>query len=104
VKQLGEITFDDVSLMREIIAALIDDTVRQIPLMETAIRSEDREQCRRLAHYSKGACANLGAEAAAAACLDLERHAVAGAFDHCTLSLAALVREVDHLRDASAEL
>ena len=84
--------------MREIVAALVDDTARQIELLDCAIREEDAPRCIRLAHYSKGACANVGANAAAAALKQIERKAASREFSECSASLGALVREVDRLR------
>lgn len=84
--------------MREILTALIDDTSRQIPLLASAIREEDSQKCVRLAHYSKGACANVGAAAAAAVLKNIERQAAGRDFQECTQSLSALVAEVDRLR------
>jgi HPt (histidine-containing phosphotransfer) domain-containing protein len=97
-EQLREITLDDEDLMREILSALIDDTSRQIRLLEAAIREGDVERCVRLAHYSKGACANVGAHAAAAALKQLEHGASSGDFGECSESLASLGRELDRLR------
>jgi HPt (histidine-containing phosphotransfer) domain-containing protein len=51
-----------------------------------------------LAHYSKGACANLGAKAAAATLLNIELSAASGDFNGCTVSLANLAAEVVRLR------
>ena len=84
--------------MREILLALIDDTSRQIPLLASAIREEDTQRCVRLAHYSKGACANVGAAAAAAVLKSIERQAAGHEFRACNESLAALVSEMDRLR------
>ena len=84
--------------MREVIEALIDDTARQLPLLQAAIRAEDAAGAMRLAHYSKGACANVGAQAAAATLLNIERRAAAGDFSGCTASLANLASEVERLR------
>ena len=84
--------------MREVIEALIDDTARQLPLLQAAIRAEDAAGAMRLAHYSKGACANVGAQAAAATLLNIERRAAAGDFSGCTVSLANLASEVERLR------
>jgi hypothetical protein len=39
--------------MREIVAALVDDTKRQMVLLDTAIREQDATRRKRLAHYSK---------------------------------------------------
>jgi HPt (histidine-containing phosphotransfer) domain-containing protein len=98
VAQLREITFEDEDLMRELLAALIDDTARQMPLLDLAIRNTDGPQCARLAHYCKGACSNVGAKAAATVLAELERNAKAGAMDECSRQLAALALEVDRLR------
>jgi HPt (histidine-containing phosphotransfer) domain-containing protein len=97
-EQLREITLNDEELMREILSALIDDTTRQIELLDSAIREEDSQKCMRLAHYSKGACANVGANTAAALLKQIERKAADQRFDECTSSLGALVAELDRLR------
>lgn len=97
-EQLRDITLNDEELMREILAALIDDTSRQIPLLESAIRDGDSQRCARLAHYSKGACANVGATAAAAVLKSLERQAAGNEFQGCAESLSALLVEMDRLR------
>ena len=84
--------------MREILSALIDDTSRQMQLLDSAIRAEDPQKCMRLAHYSKGACANAGANAAAAALKQIERKAADRAFPECRASLAVLAAELERLR------
>jgi HPt (histidine-containing phosphotransfer) domain-containing protein len=84
--------------MRELLAALIEDTERQMPLLDMAIRSTDTEQCARLAHYCKGACSNVGARAAATALAQLERNARDGALEECGRQLNVLAMEVDRLR------
>jgi HPt (histidine-containing phosphotransfer) domain-containing protein len=96
--QLREITLEDEVLMRELLVALIADTERQLPLLESAIRNADSQRCARLAHYCKGACSNLGARAAAMVLTELERNAKIGAMAECSRQLAALAMEVDRLR------
>ena len=96
--QLRDITLDDEDLMREIVAALIEDTSRQMPVLESAIRAEDPQKCMRLAHYSKGACANLGANATAAVLKQIEREAAGHEFPECRASLANLATEIERLR------
>jgi histidine phosphotransfer protein HptB len=96
--QLREVTLEDEDLMRQILAALIEDTEKQLPLLGMAIRNTDSAQCARLAHYCKGACANVGAKAAATVLAELERNAKAGAMEECSHQLAALATEVDRLR------
>jgi HPt (histidine-containing phosphotransfer) domain-containing protein len=100
--QFREVTLDDDELMGQILTALIDDTARQIPLLEVAIREQDARKCARLAHYSKGACANVGANAVAAALEAIERQAASGSVVECGVQLAALATEVERLRQQSA--
>ncbi len=90
--------------MREILSALIDDTTRQIELLGSAIRAEDSQKCMRLAHYSKGACANVGANSAAALLKQIERKAADRRFEDCTSSLGALVAEIERLRTEAVSL
>jgi HPt (histidine-containing phosphotransfer) domain-containing protein len=94
------VTLEDEELMRELLDALIEDTDRQLPLLDQAIRATDTEQCARLAHYCKGACANMGARAAAGVLARLERSAKEGSLEECSRQLGALAAEVDRLRTA----
>lgn len=88
--------------MGEILAALIDDTARQLPLLEVAIRERNAPRCAKLAHYSKGACANVGANAAAAVLEAMERQAASGSVEACRVQLARLAEEVERLRREEA--
>ena len=97
-EQLRAITMDDEDLMREIVAALIDDTSNQIQLLREAIRDRDAAHCKRLAHYSKGACANVGANSAATLLKQIEKTASAGEFPECGLALENLARQIELLR------
>jgi len=103
-RQLANITLDDEELMREIVAALIEDTVRQLPLLDEAIHAGDGPRAARLAHYSKGACANVGAQAAAAVLKNIEKKAAENRFDECSASLGVLVLEVDRLRTEAVSI
>jgi len=102
--QLRDITMDDPELMREILAALLADTSQQMSLLEAAIRAQNTSQCMRLAHYSKGACANVGANRAAGIFKQIESKAADGEFSECGESLASLAREMDLLRSESAAI
>lgn len=103
-EQFRAVTLDDEALMKEILSVLIDDTSQQITLLKDAIVACDREQTRRLAHYSKGACANVGAKAAASILQRMEHLAAQGNFTECTDSLAALASQVDRLRSEAGSL
>ncbi len=97
-QQLRDVTLDDDAFMREIVSTLIDDTSRQIPLLEAAIREKNPQVAQRLAHYSKGACANVGARSAAAVLENIERTAARCDFDECSASLRMLAQAIDRLR------
>lgn len=89
---------DDEDLMREVLSVLWDDTSAHVPKLEAAVRNRDLEQCVRLAHYSKGACANVGASAAAKLFRRIEDDARVAQFDRCEESLAALGQALAELQ------
>ena len=103
-QQLRDVTLDDEELMQEVLAALLDDTSRQVGLLDAAIRGHDPKTTMRLAHYCKGACANVGANAAAALLKNIEKKAASNEFGECTRSLSALAAEVDRLRVEAAAI
>jgi HPt (histidine-containing phosphotransfer) domain-containing protein len=103
-KQLQDITLDDEDLMREVLTALIDDTGRQLALLDSAIRRQESQHCVRLAHYCKGACANVGANRAAAMLKQIELEATRGDFALCSTALETLHVELDNLRQEAAAL
>ena len=90
--------------MREVLMALVDDTARQMILLDAAIREEDTSRCMRLAHYSKGACANLGAQSAAALFKRIETQAGNRQFPEGQAAFAQLVAEVERLRSEAVSL
>jgi HPt (histidine-containing phosphotransfer) domain-containing protein len=97
-EQLRNVTLDDAELMREILTALIDDTSRQLVLLQSAVTEQDPQKTMRLAHYSKGACANVGANAAAEVLKHIEQVAARRDFQECSASLCSLALEIDRLR------
>jgi HPt (histidine-containing phosphotransfer) domain-containing protein len=103
-EQLRSVTLDDEELMREIVTALIDDTAQQMHSLEAALREADGPKAARLAHYSKGACANVGANAAAALLTNIEQTALRGDLDSSRTSLAELAGAIDRLRSESVSL
>jgi HPt (histidine-containing phosphotransfer) domain-containing protein len=84
--------------MHEVLTTLLDDTARQLRLMDVAIRENDPKRTMRLAHSCKGACANVGANAVAAALRVLEQQAASEAFDQCAATMGSLNRELERLR------
>ena len=103
-EQLRDVTMDDRDLMREVMRALVDDLARQLELLESAIHEGHVQKCIRLAHYSRGACANVGASRAAALFKQIERDAAEGRFYECRQALAGLVQELELLRSMARAL
>lgn len=95
IRQLRDICMEDTQLMRELVLSLIDDAGSQIPALQDAIEHSDAPRCARVAHYVKGACANVGAVSMAALLKTIERSATAGDFDACRNSLLDLNRELE---------
>jgi HPt (histidine-containing phosphotransfer) domain-containing protein len=104
LEQLKNITMDDAELMQDILAALISDTGRQLHALEHAVEVADAKETARLAHYSKGACANVGATDTARILLEIERKAAAGDIAACGASLVSLQREFQKLQQEAAQL
>jgi HPt (histidine-containing phosphotransfer) domain-containing protein len=104
LQQLRDITLEDEELMREVVHALIEDTSQQLKLLDAAIQDQDPERCKRLAHYCKGACANVGANSAAELLRRVEHQAPALEFGDCAASLTALREELDRLRREAESL
>jgi HPt (histidine-containing phosphotransfer) domain-containing protein len=97
-QQLRDITLDDDELMREVLTTLLDDTSKQIVLLDLAIRGRDPQKTMRLAHYCKGACANVGANRVASVLKRLEQEASRQSFAECAASLGNLTEELERLR------
>ncbi|HUA59337.1 MAG TPA: Hpt domain-containing protein [Verrucomicrobiae bacterium] len=103
-EQLREVAMDDRELMRELVAAVAEDTARQVELLKIAVEDGNAEQCKRLAHYSKGACSNVGAASATELLKTIERTAALRDFAECGIALARLTREVGLLRAEAAAM
>ena len=103
-EQLSDACMDDQDLMRELVASLIDDTSQQLIALHNAIEHDDRGECQRVAHYVKGACANLGAASMASALTSMEQQAAQGDFAACRATLAALPSELRKLRSEATSL
>ena len=95
---------DDPDLMRDILETLIDDTGRQLIALDHALAAANAPETARLAHYSKGACANVGANSSARLLQEIERQAKTGDLSPCGESLVNLRVEFEKLRKVAAVL
>ena len=104
IDELRNICMEDTELMRELTAALIDDATAQIPALQQAVEQADAAKCARLAHYVKGACANVGAASLAALMKNIERSAKANDFSACRTSLGIMPAELQKFSSEAASL
>ncbi len=104
LNQLRDVCMEDAELMREVAASLIDDTASHIPELAEAVEQADGFRCARVAHYVKGACANVGAASMAALLKTIELDAKAGNFGACQASLATLAAELQKFSAEAATL
>jgi|SRR6185436_8885820 HPt (histidine-containing phosphotransfer) domain-containing protein len=102
--QLRNISMEDTELMRELVAALIEDATTHISKLQAAVEDADAEQSQRLAHYVKGACANVGAASMAAILRNIEVKAKSGDFSGCRSSLIGLSEELTKFSSEAAAL
>jgi HPt (histidine-containing phosphotransfer) domain-containing protein len=102
--QLRDVCMEDAELMRELATSLIDDTASHMPELAEAVEQADSARCVRLAHYVKGACANVGAASMAALLKTIEMDAKAGDFGACHASLANLAAELEKFSVEAATL
>ena len=103
-EQLCDACMDDQALMRELVASLIDDTTVQLITLRAAIERDDWGECQRVAHYVKGACANLGAVSMASVLLSIDQQAAQGDFAACRATLAELPSELQKLRSEATSI
>ena len=102
--QLRDVCMEDAELMREVATSLIDDTASHMPELAEAVEHADTSRCVRLAHYFKGACANVGAASMAALLKTIELDAKAGDFGACQASLTSLAAELQKFSAEAASL
>ncbi|MCG8363274.1 MAG: Hpt domain-containing protein [Pseudanabaenales cyanobacterium] len=60
-EQLHQLSGQDPEFELELLQLFIEDSVNQLKTLKTAIVNQDAESIRNIAHYLKGASANLGA-------------------------------------------
>jgi len=104
LEELRNLTMNDRALMSEILAALLEDAGRQATLFETAAREGDLAPAAKFARSASRACANVGADAAAEAFRDLERHAGRREAHGWRPLLTAVRTEIQRLRVEAARV
>src|SRR5262249_1155013 len=95
--QLRNVTLNDTALMRELPAALIDDTEKQQRQLRQALDAGDCPAAARIAHALTGSCGNVGAVSLAALFQDIDREAKAGRVEGCRAAAERVEQEIGRL-------
>jgi CheY-like chemotaxis protein/HPt (histidine-containing phosphotransfer) domain-containing protein len=92
------------ALVQKVINAYVDDTPQQLSTLRHAIDGMDTGDVRRIAHTLKSASANVGAEALAALCKEMEHLGRADTTEGADSLLTNMEQEFEAVRDSLAAL
>jgi CheY-like chemotaxis protein/HPt (histidine-containing phosphotransfer) domain-containing protein len=88
------------ALVQKVIAAYVDDTPQQLSTLRRAIDGMDTGNVRRIAHTLKSASANVGADALAALCKEMEHLGRADTTEGADSLLTNMEQEFQAVRDS----
>jgi HPt (histidine-containing phosphotransfer) domain-containing protein len=88
--RLHQISDADAEFELELLHMLAADMEEQLVALQTALQQQDALQLKQLAHYIKGAAANVGVNSISAIASSLEETAVNHKFSDATELLAAM--------------
>ena len=91
-------------LLEKVINAFTGDTPRQLASLRVAIAEQDTEAMRRVAHSLKSGSANVGADALALQCKEMEKLGRAGSTDGAARLLHSMDQQFLAVRDALGRL
>ena len=91
---------DDEDLAKQIAAAFLDDTPRQIEALRRYLDAWDAPGAERQAHTIEGASSNVGGEALRAVAFEMEQAGQTGDLAAVTARLADLDAQFDRLKHA----
>ena len=92
------------TLLEKVINAFTGDTPRQLASLHTAIAARDTEAMRKVAHSLKSGSANVGADALALQCKEMEKLGRAGSTDGAARLLQTMDQQFLAVRDALGRL
>ena len=78
IEQLRTFSTDEMDLVRELVASFEVNVTQQLPELEQAVRRDDAETARFIAHRLRGSCGNIGARRMEFLCERLEQLGRAG--------------------------
>ncbi|MRV72297.1 response regulator [Duganella sp. FT92W] len=88
------------SLLRRVVQSYLDNTPQQLTALRAALEGQQPDQLRRIAHSLKSGSANVGAEALARLCKELEQLGKAHTTEGAPALLAGMEREFEAVRRA----
>jgi HPt (histidine-containing phosphotransfer) domain-containing protein len=78
IEELRTFSTDEMDLVRELVASFEVNVTQQLPELEQAVRRDDAETTRFIAHRLRGSCGNIGARRMEFLCERLETLGRAG--------------------------
>ena len=100
IRALGNGNGKTPTLLRRVVQSYLDDTPRQLAGLRTALRDNQPDTLRRIAHSLKSGSGNIGADALAKMCKDLEQLGQANTTEGAPALLAGMEREFETVRRA----
>jgi HPt (histidine-containing phosphotransfer) domain-containing protein len=88
----------DRELYDEVVVVFLDDTPKQLRILEEAVKSDDRTLVRRQAHSLKSAAANIGGEALSGVAYALETSALEADDEAIDSAVRNIILEFDRLK------
>jgi HPt (histidine-containing phosphotransfer) domain-containing protein len=96
-ERLHQISDGDGEFELELLQMLAADVTEQMVALQTAVVEQDHAALKHLAHYLKGATANLGLTVMSGLALKLEATAVAGQYEEATQLVNSFQNQQDRL-------
>jgi HPt (histidine-containing phosphotransfer) domain-containing protein len=96
-ERLGQISDDDEEFQLELLNMLATDITDQLVALKSAINQQNSTELQQLAHYLKGAIANVGVNSMTSIARQLEDDGRNQQFDAAQTSLVSFIQQQDLL-------
>ncbi len=103
-EQLHQLSGQDPEFELELLQLFIEDSLTQLEILGTAIANQDTESIRNIAHYLKGASANLGANSMYRSAFQLETAARDQQLDNAESFFVELKVGLNQVQDYVSEV
>jgi HPt (histidine-containing phosphotransfer) domain-containing protein len=99
MERLNEFSDGDTDSLRELVELFLKQTAQQLAQLETAVRDNNAEEVRRVAHSCAGASATLGMTRFVPLLRDLEKQGASGTLITAAQVYQATAREFKHIQN-----